>query len=113
MTDVPGESPRDPRYAIWAKDLAEIDLEVVREALLCDIPLTDRSLFLRVMENDATVCGKQNPQAFQRLRAALAMHLKVRSKAIEGMGREEAIALIEDTLAGLRRRLGMPEKKAP
>ena len=33
MTDVPGESPRDPRYAIWAKELADIDLEIVREAV--------------------------------------------------------------------------------
>jgi hypothetical protein len=29
------------------------------------------------------------------------------------MGQEETLAMIEEILAGLRRRLGMPEKKAP
>jgi hypothetical protein len=27
------------------------------------------------------------------------------------MGRDEALAMVEEILAGLRRRLGMPEKK--
>jgi len=37
--------------------------------------------------------------------------MTVRHKAIESMGRDEALALIEATLSGLRHRLGPPEKK--
>ena len=40
------------------------------------------------------------------------MQLSVRHKAIESMGRDEALALIEETLSGLRHRLGLPEKKS-
>lgn len=97
----------------FGKQLAEIDLEVARQAMLCDIPLTDRSLILRVLNNDATVCGRQNPKAFEKLRALLTMHMGVRDKAIESMGQEEALAMIEQSLAALRRRLGMPARKAP
>ena len=81
--------------------------------MLCDIPLTDRSLVLRVLKNDVTVCGKKNPKAFEKLRGLLTMHMGLREKAIESMGSDEALAMIEEILAKLRRRLGMPEKRAP
>ena len=95
----------------WGKQLADVDLEIARLAMLCDIPLNDRELGLRILDNDATVCGKPNPKAFEKLRALLTMHMSVRHKAIESMGRDEALALIEETLSGLRHRLGPPEKK--
>jgi hypothetical protein len=95
----------------WGKQLADVDLEIARLAMLCSIPLNDRSLALRILDNDATVCGKPNPKAFQKLRALLTMHVSVRQKAIESMGRDEALALIEETLGRLRRRMGLPEKR--
>jgi len=110
MTDSTKKSARDPRQQFFGKQIADIDLEIARQAMLCDIPLTDRSLVLRVLKNDVTVCGKQNPKAFEKLRGLLTMHMGVRDKAIESMGQEEALAMIEEILAGLRRRLGMPEK---
>ena len=96
----------------WGKQLADVDLEIARLAMLCDIPLNDRALGLRILDNDATVCGKPNPKAFEKLRALLTMHMSVRHKAIESMGRDEALALIEETLSGLRHRLGLPEKRS-
>jgi hypothetical protein len=95
----------------WGKQLADVDLEIARLAMLCDIPLNDRSLAVRILDNDATVCGKPNPKAFEKLRALLTMHMSVRQKAIESMGRVEALALIEETLGRLRHRLGLPEKR--
>jgi hypothetical protein len=109
MTD-PTKDSGSVQQRYFGKQLADIDLEIARQAMLCDIPLTDRSLILRVLNNDATVCGKQNPKAFEKLRMLLTMHMGVRDKAIESMGQEEALAMIEEVLAGLRRRLGMPKK---
>ncbi len=113
MTDPTKDSASDPRQQYFGKQLADIDLEVARQAMLCGIPLTDRALILRVLNNDVTVCGKQNPKAFKKLQALLTMHMGVRDKAIESMGQEETLAMIDEILAGLRRRLGMPEKSAP
>jgi hypothetical protein len=112
MTDA-AKIGADYAHQHWEKQLKEIDLEIVRQAMLCEIPIGDRALMLRALENDATVCGTDNPEAFQKLRAALAMHLRVREKAIGSMGRDEALALIEEIVAGLRKRLGLPEKNAP
>ena len=113
MTDSTKDSARDFRQDYFGKQIADIDLEVARQAMLCDIPLTDRDLILRVLKNDATVCGKQNPKAFEKLRYLLTTHMELRDKAIESMGSEKALAMIEEVLAKLRRRLGMPEKRAP
>ena len=96
----------------WGKQLADVDLEIARLAMLCDIPLNDRALGVRILDNDATVCGKPNPKAFEKLRALLTMHMAVRQKAIENMGRAEGLALIEETLGRLRKRLGLPAKPA-
>ena len=108
------DSSKDPgtayMHAHWERQLKDIDLEIVREAMLCEIPVTDRARLMRALENDASVCGCDNPEAFQRLRAALAMHLHVRDKAIASMGRAETQAIIDEVVAGLRRRLGLPEQ---
>jgi hypothetical protein len=112
MTETSKDVGNEALRQHWGKQLADLDLEIARYAMLCDIPLNDRSLGLRILDNDATVCGKQNPKAFEKLRALLTMHMSVRHKAIESMGRDEALALIEETLSGLRHRLGLPEKKA-
>jgi hypothetical protein len=112
MTDSTKKSARDPRQQFFGKQIADIDLEIARQAMLCDIPLTDRSLILRVLNNDVTVCGKQNPKAFEKLRMLLTMHMGVRDKAIEAWGRRKRRD-DREILAGLRRRLGMPEKSAP
>jgi hypothetical protein len=112
MTDTTKDLGNDALRQHWGKQLADLDLEIARLAMICDIPLNDRSLGLRILDNDATVCGKQNPKAFEKLRALLTMHMSVREKAIASMGRAEALALIEENLKGLRHRLGLPEKKA-
>jgi hypothetical protein len=110
MTDSTKDVGNEALRQYWGKQLADIDLEVARQAMLCDIPLNDRSLGLRILDNDATVCGKQNPKAFEKLRALLTMHMSVRHKAIDSMGRAEALTMIEETLSGLRHRLGLPGK---
>lgn len=113
MTNAPKDSADDPRRQYFGKQLADIDLEVVRQAMLCDIPLNDRSLVERILKNDTSVCRKENPKAFEKLRAALTMHMTVRGRAIESMGREETLAVIDEILAGLRHRLNLPERKTP
>lgn len=105
--------PDDQRRAYFGKQLADIDLEAVRQAMLCGVPLNSRADIERVLKNDATICSKSNPHAFENLRAAITMHFTVRDKAIKSMGREETHALIEEILIGLRKRTGMPAKRVP
>lgn len=98
----------DQRRAYFSEQLADIDLEVVRQAMLCGVSLDSRATVERVLKNDTTVCSKPYPVAFEKLRVALTMHFTVRNKAIKSMGRKETRAIIDEILAGLRKRTGMP-----
>ncbi len=110
------EAPIDPRVRYFHDQLDKIDLEIVRQAALCGLPITTREKLradlLRVLENDATVCPKATPKAFQLLRAAVTMHMTVRDKAIESMGRQETTAVVDDIVAGLAKRLGIKPQSA-
>ena len=90
----------------WAKNLDDVDREVARLASICRVRLLDPNVIERVLHNDASVCGTQNPAAFGKLRSALMMHYHVRGKAVEAMGEEATAKVIAEIVANLRKRLG-------
>ena len=90
----------------WAKNLDDVDREVARLASVCRVRLLDSNVIERVLHNDASVCGTQNPAAFGKLRQALMMHYHVRDKAVEAMGEEATAKVIAEIVANLRKRLG-------
>ena len=104
------QPPEDPRVAYFEKQLTDLDLEILRQAMLCGVPLENldqmRAALIRVMDNDATGCGKDNPQAFQKLRAAVTMHVTVRDKATESIGRRETLEMVDQIVERLAKRVG-------
>ena len=62
--------------------LDDIDTEIARLALLCQVRILDPGAVERVVRNDASVCGTNNPVAFAKLHGMLAFHFGVR----ESMG---------------------------
>jgi hypothetical protein len=104
------ETPQDPRVPRFEKQFADVDLEILRQAMLCGVPLENReqmrAALIRVLNNDATVCSKENPQAFAKLRAAVTMHMTVRDKAVESMGRAETMGIVDQVVERLAKRVG-------
>jgi hypothetical protein len=70
--------------------LDEIDMEIARLALLCRVWILDPGVVERVVRNDASVCGTDNPVAFEKLHGMLVMHFGVRDSA--GVVHGQAIA---------------------
>jgi hypothetical protein len=87
----------EDRYAIawWAENLEELDREIARLAILCQVKLLEPGIIARVLHKDASVCGSDNPRAFTRLHDLLIMHLALREKSIGALGRVSTAA-IED-----------------
>ena len=104
------QPPEDPRVAYFEKQLTDLDLEILRQAMLCGVPLENRdqmrAALMRVLDNDATGCSKDNPQAFQKLRAAVTMHMTVRDKATESIGRAETVEIVDQIVERLAKRVG-------
>jgi hypothetical protein len=99
IIDVPGREH-------WTEQIREVDLEILREAELCGIPLDQPSLFERVLRNDETICRQPNAAAFQRLRAFVTMHLSLRRRAIDAIGREATVSIITGVWNDLMSRIG-------
>jgi len=85
----------DLPLAFWENNLEELDGEIARLAMLCEIRILEPGAFQRVLQSDASVCGTENPIAFAKLRALLMMHLAIREKSVDVFG-QAATARVED-----------------
>jgi len=98
----------EPSYRTerWSKHFDGIDREIAQLAVILDVPILDPGVIERVLQKDTSVCGKQKPQSFEKLRALLMMHYSVRENALVQLGPEETQRMIDEIVARLRSRLG-------
>ena len=88
------------------RHLEGIDLEIAQLAIMCDVPLLNPGVIERVLNKDASVCGKDKPTAFEKLRALLVMHYVVRDRVAERLGQDETVAIGAEILSHLKSRVG-------
>ena len=84
--------------------LDDIDTEIARLALLCQVRILDPGVVERVVRNDASVCGTDNPVAFEKLHNLLAMHFGVRDSAAVAHGQALASRVEQQVIDRLRAR---------
>ena len=89
--------------ALWAENLDELDREIARLALVCQVRILDPGIILRVLQKDASVCGTDNPLAFAKLRELLMLHLALRDKSVEALGQAKTIAIEDYVIERLRK----------
>ena len=101
MTDADRYTPHE-----WETRLAEIDLEIARQAVICKVRLFDPGMVERVLANDPQVCGAAHPVAFMTLRALLVMHYAEGLHLAQALSPEQAGAIAHEVRDALRRRIG-------
>jgi len=94
------------RHRRWSEHFEEIDREIGSLAVMCKIPLLDPGVIERVLHNDPLVCGTQNQRAFDKLRSLLMLHYNVRTRAVEALGEQETMAILDELVERLRSRFG-------
>ena len=95
---------QDPLWiAWWAKNLDELDREIAREAMLCDVKLLDAGVIDRVLRNDASVCGVDNPAAFAKLCNLVRMHFAMRKKSVDAIGAAQTAQIETHVIERLRK----------
>ena len=87
----------------WAENLEELDAEIARLALLCQVRILDPGVIARVLHRDASVCGTDNPIAFAKLRDMLMLHFAIREKAVESFGQARTMAIEDYVIERLRK----------
>jgi hypothetical protein len=96
----------DYQKSRWYKHMAEIDREIARHAVTCKVALLDPGVIERVLQNDSSICGTQNPQAFAKMRSLLMMYYSVRDRAVVAIGQAETMAMVGDIVERLREQIG-------
>ena len=97
----------DPRLiAWWEEGIEDLDRELGRLCVLCQVRILDPGIIERVLNNDASVCGTQNKSAFAKLRQALMMHYHVRDKAVGVLGETATAEIVAEVVENIRKRLG-------
>ena len=92
--------------AWWAKNLDELDREIARLALLCQVRILDPGVVERVLHNDASVCGTANTAAFAKLHNMLVMHFLIRDRSVEELGQVQTTAIERDVIERLKKAYG-------
>lgn len=96
----------DSLLPLWTKDLDELDLEIARMALLCQVKVLEPGVIERVWKKDASVCGTDNALAFQKLHDLLMMHFKMREKMVDAVGQAKTAQIEAHVIERLRKPFG-------
>ena len=74
------------QIAWWVKNIEELDREIARLCLLCQVRILDHGIIERVLKNDASVCGTSNPVAFAKLHDMLMFYFANRKRSVDAVG---------------------------
>jgi len=88
----------------WTKNIDELDREIGRLSVLCQVRIVDPGVIERVLKRDATVCGTPNPSAFAKLHDMLMLYFGMRKKSVEALGQLETAAIEAHVIEQLRNR---------
>ena len=88
----------------WAKSIEELDREIGRLCLLCQVRILDPGVIERVLKKDASVCGTANPVAFAKLHDMLMMHFAIHKRAADAIGQVQTVQIEGHVIEQLRSR---------
>ena len=89
----------DTKHAAWKRHLDGIANELLRLSIACDVRLRDAGVIDRILRDDATVCGRKNPEAFRKLRNLVMATYDSLGKSIDRIGAEDT-KIIRDAIVG-------------
>ena len=90
----------------WIKQFEQLDTQILQEAALCQVRILDPGVIERVLQNDALVCGTDNPTAFTKLRSLAMIHYSLWDKAVVALGQQEAVRIMSEIRDRMRARYG-------
>ena len=98
------EQQDDLQIAWWVKNIEEIDREIARLCLLCQVRILDPGIIERVLKKDASVCGASNPVAFAKLHDMLMFYFANRQKSVDAVGQLQTAQIEAHVVEQLRSR---------
>lgn len=98
------EQRNDLQIAWWAKNIEELDREIGRLCVVCQVRILDPGIIERVLKNDASVCGTSNPVAFAKLHDMLMFYFANRKQSVDAVGQLQTAQIEAHVVEQLRNR---------
>lgn len=92
------------QIAWWVENIEELDREIARLCLLCQVRILDPGIIERVLKKDASVCGTSNPVAFAKLHDMLMFYFANRQKSVDAIGQLQTAQIEAHVVEQLRSR---------
>jgi hypothetical protein len=77
-----------------------------RLCIVCDIKMLEPGIGERVLKGDQSVCGRNDPKVFEKLRQHLMAYCHVEERAIKRLGADDVRTLLDDVRASIARLRG-------
>jgi hypothetical protein len=87
--------------------LATVDDEIARLALICNIRILDPGAVERIVAGDASLCSKASELSFQKMRRLVAMHYSLTNDSIEALGPRASGEILEQIRKRLSKRFDL------
>jgi hypothetical protein len=103
------------KHTYWGRQIDNLARELSKLAIACDIELGKPGLAERILKNDKTVCGRDNPKAFRQLRQHLMALFSVEAGAVERLGTKDTREILDQVRAAIVaiRQSGSPTHSLP
>lgn len=89
------------KHSYWGRQIDSIAHELSKLAIVCDIELGQPGLAERILKNDNSVCGRQDPEVFQQIRRHLMALFTLEEQAIERLGPEDTRKILDQVRAAI------------
>ena len=89
------------KHPYWGRQIDAIAHELSRLAIVCDIELGRPGLAERILKNDESVCGRDNPEMFRQMRQHLMALFTLEERAIERLGPEDTRDILDQVRAAI------------
>jgi hypothetical protein len=77
-----------------------------RLCVVCDIKMLEPGIGERVLKGDQSVCGRNDPKVFEKLRQHLMAYCHVEERAIKRLGADDVRTMLDDVRASIARLRG-------
>ena len=103
------------KHPYWRRQIDALAQELSKLAIACDIELGKPGLAERILKNDKSVCGRNNPEAFDKLRTHLAALFNVEKGMIDRLGPHDTKDLLDQVRTAIVeiRHAGSPSQSLP
>ena len=93
----------ESRHTYWSRQFDNLAAEISRLCIACDIKMLEPGVAERVLKDDQSVCGRKDPEVFEKIRRHLMAFFQVEEKAIHRLGADEVQVILDEVRASITR----------